>query len=99
VVMSEGEVIAEGKHASIVTNPNVINAYLGAHHGTPLDREEQDRQLAAAEAALLAEVGEVVVDADASATDDAAPAAAPAGAESADQPAAEPADAEEEARS
>ncbi len=55
VVMSEGEVIAEGRHSSIVANPRVIDAYLGAHHGTPLDRAEQDRQLAEAQAALDAE--------------------------------------------
>jgi neutral amino acid transport system ATP-binding protein len=52
VVMSEGEIIAEGRHSSIVANPRVIDAYLGAHHGTPLDREEQERQLAEAEASL-----------------------------------------------
>jgi branched-chain amino acid transport system ATP-binding protein len=52
VVMSAGEIIAEGRHASIVTDPRVIDAYLGAHHGTPLDRAEQDRQLAEAAAAL-----------------------------------------------
>jgi branched-chain amino acid transport system ATP-binding protein len=52
VVMSEGEIIAEGRHRSIVANPRVIDAYLGAHHGTPLDREEQDRQIAEAEATL-----------------------------------------------
>ncbi|HET6773490.1 MAG TPA: ABC transporter ATP-binding protein [Acidimicrobiales bacterium] len=56
VVMSEGEIIAEGRHSAIVANPRVIDAYLGAHHGTPLDRAEQERQLAAAEAALDAEV-------------------------------------------
>ena len=54
VVMSEGELIAEGRHSSIVTNPAVIDAYLGAHHGTPLDRAEQDRQLAEAQAAIEA---------------------------------------------
>ena len=52
VVMSEGEIIAEGRHSSIVANPRVIDAYLGAHHATPLDRTEQDRQLAEAEAEL-----------------------------------------------
>jgi branched-chain amino acid transport system ATP-binding protein len=52
VVMSEGEVIAEGKHSAIVTNARVIDAYLGAHHGTPLDRSEQDRILAEAERSL-----------------------------------------------
>jgi branched-chain amino acid transport system ATP-binding protein len=55
VVMSEGEIVAEGRHSSIVANPAVIDAYLGAHHATPLSREEQDRQLAEAEAAIEAE--------------------------------------------
>jgi neutral amino acid transport system ATP-binding protein len=55
VVMSEGSIIAEGRHSSIVANPYVIDAYLGAHHATPLDRAEQDRQLAEAEAAIEAE--------------------------------------------
>ena len=56
VVMSEGEVIAEGRHSAIVTNSRVIDAYLGAHHGTPLDRAEQDRQLAEAQAQADAEL-------------------------------------------
>jgi neutral amino acid transport system ATP-binding protein len=55
VVMAEGLLIAEGRHSSIVTNPRVIDAYLGAHHGTPLDRAEQDKQLAEAEQAIEAE--------------------------------------------
>jgi neutral amino acid transport system ATP-binding protein len=62
VVMSEGELIAEGRHSSIVTNPLVIDAYLGAHHGTPLDRAEQDRQLAEADAAIAAAEGEAEVE-------------------------------------
>jgi neutral amino acid transport system ATP-binding protein len=57
VVMGEGLIIAEGRHSSIVTNPRVIDAYLGKHHSTPLDRAEQDRQLA--EAAALIEQGEL----------------------------------------
>jgi neutral amino acid transport system ATP-binding protein len=61
VVMSEGEVIAEGRHSSIVANPRVIDAYLGAHHGTPLDRAEQDRQLAEAQAALDAEAADAAL--------------------------------------
>jgi neutral amino acid transport system ATP-binding protein len=52
VVMAEGQVIAEGRHGSIVANPLVIDAYLGAQHATPLDRAEQERQLARAEEAL-----------------------------------------------
>jgi branched-chain amino acid transport system ATP-binding protein len=55
VVMSEGQIVAEGRHSSIVANPVVIDAYLGAHHVTPLDRAEQERQLAEAEAAIQSE--------------------------------------------
>jgi branched-chain amino acid transport system ATP-binding protein len=55
VVMGEGRIIAEGRHSSIVTNPHVIDAYLGMHHGTPLSREEEERVLAEAEAAIVAE--------------------------------------------
>jgi branched-chain amino acid transport system ATP-binding protein len=55
--MGEGLIIAEGRHSSIVTNPRVIDAYLGKHHSTPLDRAEQDRQLA--EAAALIEQEEL----------------------------------------
>ena len=55
VVMGEGLLIAEGRHSSIVANPRVIDAYLGAHHGTPLERAEQDRQLAEAQEAIEAE--------------------------------------------
>jgi len=34
VVMAEGRLIAEGKHSAIVANSAVIDAYLGAHHGS-----------------------------------------------------------------
>jgi neutral amino acid transport system ATP-binding protein len=55
VVMNEGQIVAEGRHNSIVTNPVVIDAYLGAHHTTPLSHAEQERQLAEAEAAIATE--------------------------------------------
>jgi branched-chain amino acid transport system ATP-binding protein len=58
VVMSEGRIIAEGRHSSIVTNPDVIDAYLGMHHGAPLSRDEEERILAEAEAVIEAEEGE-----------------------------------------
>ena len=58
VVMAEGRVVAEGRHASIVADQRVIDAYLGAHHATPIDRSEQDRQLAEAAAAVRAEADE-----------------------------------------
>jgi branched-chain amino acid transport system ATP-binding protein len=37
VVMAEGAIIAEGPPESISENKQVIDAYLGAHHDTPLD--------------------------------------------------------------
>jgi branched-chain amino acid transport system ATP-binding protein len=36
VVMAEGAIIAEGTHETIGANPQVIDAYLGAHHDDPL---------------------------------------------------------------
>jgi len=45
VVMAEGQVIAEGRPSEVGSNPEVIDAYLGAHHDAPLSREEEERQL------------------------------------------------------
>ena len=50
VVMAEGRIIAEGPPAAIGANQEVIDAYLGAHHDAPLTFEEEERQLAEAEA-------------------------------------------------
>jgi branched-chain amino acid transport system ATP-binding protein len=58
VVMAQGQIVAEGPHASIVSNRDVIDAYLGAHHETPLERAEQERQLAEAERAIDQELQE-----------------------------------------
>jgi neutral amino acid transport system ATP-binding protein len=55
VVMAEGRVVAEGRHSTIVADPEVIDAYLGRHHGTPLDAVEQERQLAEAAELIEAE--------------------------------------------
>jgi neutral amino acid transport system ATP-binding protein len=58
VVMSEGRIIAEGRHSSIVTNRHVIDAYLGMHHDAPLSRDEEERILAEVEAVIEAKEGE-----------------------------------------
>jgi branched-chain amino acid transport system ATP-binding protein len=39
VVMSQGEVIAEGTPTSVMKNEQVIEAYLGAHHNVDLSAE------------------------------------------------------------
>lgn len=41
IVMAQGKVVAEGPPTSVMSNPAVIDAYLGAHHDQPLDQEEQ----------------------------------------------------------
>jgi branched-chain amino acid transport system ATP-binding protein len=51
VVMAEGQIIAEGRPSQVASSPEVIDAYLGAHHDAPLTREEEERQLR--EAAVL----------------------------------------------
>ncbi len=40
VVMAEGSIIAEGPHPTVVANQRVIEAYLGAHHGSALERAD-----------------------------------------------------------
>jgi len=52
VVMAEGRIVAEGPADSVMSNPAVIDAYLGAHHDTVLDFEEEEKILAAAQVEL-----------------------------------------------
>lgn len=52
IVMAEGQIIAEGPPDSIGQNQAVVDAYLGRHHDAPLDLEEEERQLAEAEAEI-----------------------------------------------
>lgn len=40
VVMAEGKIVAEGPHSAIVSNPDVIDAYLGRHHGEELESRD-----------------------------------------------------------
>ena len=49
VVMAEGRIIAEGPPESIGQNKAVIDAYLGVHHDTALDLEEEEQRLAEAQ--------------------------------------------------
>jgi branched-chain amino acid transport system ATP-binding protein len=58
VVMGEGRIIAEGTPDQISTNPQVIDAYLGAHHDAPLSIAEEQAQLAEAEAMIAEEAGD-----------------------------------------
>ncbi|MDP9408143.1 MAG: ABC transporter ATP-binding protein [Actinomycetota bacterium] len=57
VVMAQGRVVAEGPPDTVMADPAVIDAYLGAHHDAPLSAEEEAEQLAAAEAELDASAG------------------------------------------
>jgi branched-chain amino acid transport system ATP-binding protein len=39
-VMAEGRLVAEGPADTVMSNPAVIDAYLGAHHDTDLGDDE-----------------------------------------------------------
>ena len=52
VVMAQGRVVAEGPPDTVMADPAVIDAYLGSHHDAPLDAEQEQEQLAAAQAEL-----------------------------------------------
>nr|WP_308169650.1 ABC transporter ATP-binding protein [Acrocarpospora catenulata] len=56
IVMAQGAVIAEGPPDTIMADPRVIDAYLGAHHDAPLTVAEAEQQLHEAEAELEAEL-------------------------------------------
>jgi neutral amino acid transport system ATP-binding protein len=55
VCMAQGRIIAEGPPESVISNPAVIDAYLGAHHDAPVSAEEVRHQLEEAQAAERAE--------------------------------------------
>jgi len=52
VVMAQGKVIAEGPPEAVMQDQRVIDAYLGAHHDTPLTFEAEEQILAEAQEEL-----------------------------------------------
>jgi ABC-type branched-subunit amino acid transport system ATPase component len=50
IVMAQGQIISEGPPESVMADPRVIDAYLGAHHDSDLGFEEEEQRLAALEA-------------------------------------------------
>jgi neutral amino acid transport system ATP-binding protein len=52
IVMAQGRIVAEGDPHTVMANPAVIDAYLGAHHDTDLSEMDE----AAIEAEALAEI-------------------------------------------
>ncbi|QNN53047.1 ABC transporter ATP-binding protein [Nocardioides mesophilus] len=52
IVMAQGQIVAEGPPDSVMGDPRVIDAYLGAHHDSALDFEEEERILREAEAEI-----------------------------------------------
>jgi ABC-type branched-subunit amino acid transport system ATPase component len=47
IVMAQGQIISEGPPDTVMADPRVIDAYLGAHHDSDLGFEEEERRLAA----------------------------------------------------
>ena len=58
IVMAQGKVIAEGPPESVMSDPRVIDAYLGSHHDAALTEAEEQEILAEAEQALERERAE-----------------------------------------
>ena len=52
VVMAQGKIVAEGPPDTVMADPAVVDAYLGAHHDAELTFEEEEKILAEAEAEI-----------------------------------------------
>jgi branched-chain amino acid transport system ATP-binding protein len=50
IVMAQGQIVAEGPPDSVMSDPAVIDAYLGSHHGEDLSEDVEAEILAAAQA-------------------------------------------------
>jgi ABC-type branched-subunit amino acid transport system ATPase component len=57
IVMAQGKIVAEGPPDSVMADPRVIDAYLGAHHDTDLS-EAQEEIHAAADAEITADTAD-----------------------------------------
>ena len=58
IVMAQGQIVAEGTSQQVMSNPAVIDAYLGAHHDTDLQQIDE----AELEAEVVAEIEEELSD-------------------------------------
>ncbi|WP_166351249.1 ABC transporter ATP-binding protein [Phytoactinopolyspora limicola] len=56
IVMAQGKIVAEGPPEAVMANPDVIDAYLGAHHDAPVTEAEEQQQLAEIESDIEAEL-------------------------------------------
>ncbi len=56
IVMAEGKVVAEGAPGAVMTDPAVVDAYLGSHHDAPLSQAEEEQQLTDIEDDVRAEI-------------------------------------------
>ena len=55
IVMAQGQIVAEGPADAVMSDPAVIDAYLGSHHDQDLSEEMEAQILAAAQAEVEAE--------------------------------------------
>jgi len=55
IVMAQGQIVAEGPPDAVMSNPAVIDAYLGSHHDVDLSEEMEQQILAEAQAEIEAQ--------------------------------------------
>jgi branched-chain amino acid transport system ATP-binding protein len=55
IVMAQGQIVAEGPPDTVMSNPAVIDAYLGSHHDVDLSEDVEEEILAAAQAEIEAQ--------------------------------------------
>jgi ABC-type glutathione transport system ATPase component len=55
IVMAQGQIVAEGPADAVMSDPAVIDAYLGSHHDQDISEEMEAQILADAQAEIEAE--------------------------------------------